>query len=50
MAEENDAPIVENTEEARQAERKRGMPTVLAVSTAVAAVILIGLFAVFAAG
>lgn len=50
MSNETDRPIVEGTEDARQGERQRGMPTVLVISTLGAAVILIALFAVFAAG
>ncbi|NBC21576.1 MAG: hypothetical protein GVY06_11130 [Alphaproteobacteria bacterium] len=50
MSNDKETPIVEDTEEARQGERQRGMPTVLLISTIIAAVILIGLFAAFATG
>lgn len=39
-----DPQIEETTTEARQGERKKGMPTVLGVSTIAAAIALFGLF------
>jgi hypothetical protein len=49
MSTRDDEKIVEETEDARQGERQKGMPSVLVISTLIAAAILVILFVAFAA-
>jgi len=46
---QTETPIVETATEARQGERKKGMPVVLAVSTLIAVVVLAIVLVSFAA-